>query len=194
MTYRSTLARLTGGAALVALSACGGGDDVSTMDTAAGPATQTPPAAAVEADDRDDVVERALDADSTLRPYGLDVDDDDNRFVLKGTVRTAAEREAAAQVATRMGAGLGVDNRIRVDANRTVSAQPRDVDDIEDQIEDAIEADSTLRALDIDVDEDDGQIVIEGAVNTAAQQSAVDALAKRLAGTVTVVNRLKVEP
>lgn len=194
MSYRSTMVRLTAAAAIVALPACGGGDDVSTMDTTAGAATQTPPPAGVEADERDDVVERAFDADSTLRAYGLDVDDDDNRLVLKGTVRTAAERDAAAQVAARAGAGLAVDNRIRVDANRRVSAQPRDVDDIEDQVEDAIEADSSLRDLDIDVDEEDGQIVIAGAVNTAAQQSAVEALAKRLAGTVTVVNRLKVEP
>ena len=86
-----------------------------------------------------------------------------------------------------------MDNRIRVDAKAGgAGARPVDVDDIEDQVEDALEADSTLRALNLDVDEEDGQLVLEGKATTA-QRAAAEALAKRLAGTVTVVNRIRVQ-
>ena len=158
-------------------------------DSAAG--TTMPPAATADA--RDDVVERALDADSALQGFALDADDDDGRIVLKGRVRTAAQKDLAAQIATREAAGVTVDNRIRVDAAAGGSgARPVDVDDIEDQVDDALEADSTLRALDLDVDEEDGKLVLEGKA-TAAQRTAAEAIAKRLAGTVTVVNRIRVE-
>ena len=68
------------------------------------------------------------------------------------------------------------------------------MDDVEDQVEDALEADSTMRALDLDVDEENGQLVLEGKVKTAAQRTLAEGLVKRVAGTVTVVNRVKVEP
>ena len=158
-------------------------------DSAAG-TTMQPPAATADA--RDDVVERALDADTGLQAFALDADDDDGRIVLKGRVRTAAQKDLAGQVAAREAAGVTVDNRIRVDAKAGSGARPTDVDDIEDQVEDAFEADSTLKALDLDVDEEDGQLVLEGTASTA-QRAAAETLAKRLAGTVTVVNRIKVQ-
>ena len=157
-------------------------------DSAAGTTMQP----AATADDRDDVVERALDADSGLQAFALDADDEDGRIELKGRVRTAAQRDLAGQIAAREAAGITVDNRIRVDAAAGTGARPVDVDDIEDQVEDALEADSSLRALDLDVDEENGQIVLEGSAPTA-QRAAAEALAKRLAGTVTVVNRIKAQ-
>lgn len=180
------------------LVACSGAKD-ATSDSVAAAAGVTDSAAgmtqpAATADARDDVVERALDADAGLQAYGLDADDDDGRIVLKGRVRTAAERDLAGQVATREAAGVAVDNRIRVDAGASGSAsRPVDVDDIEEQVEDALEADSTMRALDLDVDEENGQLVLEGNVRTAAQRTLAEGLVKRIAGTVAVVNRIKVQ-
>jgi osmotically-inducible protein OsmY len=148
---------------------------------------------AATADDRDDVVERALDADAGLQAFALDADDDDGRIVLKGRVQSAAQRDLAGQIAAREAAGVTVDNRIRVDAAVSgTGARPVDVDDLEDQVEDALEADAALRALDLDVDEENGQLVLEGTATTA-QRAAAEALAKRIAGTVTVVNRIKVQ-
>src|SRR5688572_26746077 len=178
------------------LVACSSGNEASSdspapaagVDSAAGTTMQP----AATADDRDDVVERALDADAGLQAFALDADDDDGRIVLKGRVQTAAQRDLAGQVAAREAAGITVDNRIRVDAAVRTGARPVDVDDIEDQVEDALEADSTLRALNLDVDEEDGQLVLEGTA-TSAQRAAAEAHAKRLAGTVTVVNRIKVQ-
>jgi osmotically-inducible protein OsmY len=179
------------------LVACSSGREASSdsaaaaagvPDSAAGTTMQP----AATADARDDVVERALDADTGLQAFALDADDEDGRIELKGRVRTAAQRDLAGQIAAREAAGVTVDNRIRVDAAAGSGARPVDVDDIEDQVEDALEADSSLRALDLDVDEEDGQLVLEGTAPTA-QRAAAEALAKRLAGTVTVVNRIKAQ-
>jgi osmotically-inducible protein OsmY len=183
------------------LVACSSGREASSdsaaaaagvADSAAGTTMQPARQPAASADARDDVVERALDADAGLQAFALDADDDDGRIVLKGRVQTAAQRDLAAQIAAREAAGVTVDNRIRVDAAARTGARPVDVDDIEDQVEDALEADSSLRALDLDVDEENGQLVLEGSATTA-QRTAAEALAKRLAGTVTVVNRIKVQ-
>ena len=199
LTRLDLTARLCVVALPLALVACSGGRD-ATSDSVAAAAGVTDSAAgmsqpAATADARDDVVERALDADAGLQAYGLDADDDDGRIVLKGRVRTAAERDLAAQVAAREAAGVTVDNRIRVDSSVAASAsRPVDVDDIEDQVEDALDADSTMKALDLDVDEENGQLVLEGNVKTAQQRTLAEGLVKRIAGTVTVVNRVKVEP
>ena len=199
LTRLDLTARLCAVALPLVLVACSGARD-ATSDSVAAAAGVTDSAAgmsqpAATADARDDVVERALDADAGLQAYGLDADDDDGRIVLKGRVRTAAERDLAAQVAAREAAGVTVDNRIRVDSSVAASAsRPVDVDDIEDQVEDALEADSTMNALDLDVDEENGQLVLEGNVKTAQQRTLAEGLAKRIAGTVTVVNRVKVEP
>src|SRR5688572_21539372 len=178
------------------LVACSSGNEASSdspapaagVDSAAGTTMQP----AATADARDDVVERALDADTGLQAFALDADDEDGRIELKGRVRTAAQRDLAGQIAAREAAGVTVDNRIRVVAAAGSGARPVDVDDIEDQVEDALEADSSLRALDLDVDEEDGQLILEGNAPTA-QRAAAEALAKRLAGTVTVVNRIKAQ-
>jgi osmotically-inducible protein OsmY len=183
-------------ALVIALSlvACSSGSADRT-DTLGGTAPGSVGATATpSADDAEDRVERALDADSTLQGFGLDADDDDGRIVLKGAVSTAALQAQAAQIAAREAAGLTVDNRIRVDAARTGGTRPVDVDEVEDRVEDALEADSTLRGLDIDVDEENGALVLDGNVKTAAQQTAALELATRTAGSVAVTSRIKVQP
>jgi osmotically-inducible protein OsmY len=96
-------------------------------------------------------------------------------------------------VATGVAAGIAIDNRIRVDANARMSNNAVDVDDVEEQVEKAFDDDATLKPLNLDVDEDNGQIVLEGTVRTADQKTMAEQVAKRIAGTVTVVNKVKVQ-
>jgi osmotically-inducible protein OsmY len=185
-------------ATLLSLSAaCGGGGADRASDSAAATDTAAPAASAgatPSADAQDDRVERALDADATLQAFGLDADDEDGRIVLKGVVGTAEQKALAAQIATREAAGVAIDDRIRVDAAAArTGARPTDVDEVEDRVEDALEADSALRELDIDVDEEDGTLVLDGTVRTAAQRASAEEIARRVAGGVTVVNRLRVQ-
>ncbi len=174
----------------LAMIGCASGDN-NAADTLAAD-TSTP--AAATAEQMDDRVERALETDSTLQAFGLDADDDNGKIIIKGRVRTAEQQALALQVATREAGGVSIDNRIRVDASiEEGRARPADVDELEERIEDAIEADSTFRGFDIDVEEDNGQLVLEGRVGTAALKTAAEALAKGMAGTVAVVNRIRVE-
>jgi osmotically-inducible protein OsmY len=177
---------------IFAAAACAGDAD-NAADTAAGAvdtAAATTPTP--DADRIDDRVEVALSTDSTLRGFGLDADEDDGRVVLKGAVRTEAQKQAAAQVATSVASGVAIDNRIRVEANARMSNNMPDVDDVEEQVEKAFDDDATLKPLNLDVDEDNGQIVLQGNA-TAAQKTAAEEIAKRIAGTVTVVNRIRVQ-
>jgi osmotically-inducible protein OsmY len=194
LSTRRTASSIAAIALIVAAAACAP-DDTDLTDTAAGAvgATTTATTAPPSAERVDDRVEVALSTDTTVRAFGLDADDDDGRIVLKGVVRTEAQRTAAAQVATSVAAGLPIDNRIRVDVNARMSTgNPIDVDDVEEQVEDALEADATLKPFDLEADEDNGQIVLEGTVRTAEQKTMAEQIAKRIAGTVVVVNRIKV--
>ncbi len=190
MSITRNAANVVAAIAVMMAAACTPSAD-STADTAAGAVGATTAATvAPDADRVDDRVEVALSTDTTLRGFGLDADEDDGRIVLKGAVRTEAQKAAAAQVATGVASGVSIDNRIRVNANARMSNDMPDVDDVEEQIEKGLEDDAALRSLNIDVDEDNGQIVLEGTA-TAEQKTAVETLAKRIAGTVVVVNRIK---
>lgn len=69
-------------------------------------------AAVEEAEDR---VKEAFEADTTLLALDLEVDDENGRLVLRGTVRTAARRRQAEAVAARGVLGIRIDNQIRVE-------------------------------------------------------------------------------
>ena len=179
----------------VLLVACAGGDKTAdspavATDTAGAMAPAPAPSGDVE-----DRVERALDADSTLGAFGIDADEEDGKIELKGRVSTQVLKDAATAVATREAGGMPIDNQMKVDAGFTASGtRPVDADDAEDNVEDAIDADPTLKDLDIGVDEENGALVLEGSVKTAAQATAALDLAKRIAGMIAVTSKLTVKP
>ena len=190
MTGRMWLAALCG--VLVLASSCRKAEERPADTMAGGDTVAMAPAPTPVTEDVDDRVETALSTDSTVRRYGLDVDEDDNRLVLKGKVRTAAERTKAEEVAGGLAAGATIENRIEVDPNAEMNDNPIDVDDLEDSLEDAIEADTTFRGHDIEVDESNGRIVLTGRAPAAAR-TAAEQLAKRMAGTVEVMNRIRAQ-
>ena len=172
-----------------ALTACSGNRADEVVDSAAGTvaAVQTP-----SADDLDDRVEDALDADSTLRAFRLDVDNDDNKLVLEGAVRTAEQKTLAEQIAGTTATGLTIENRITVSADAPMR-ESRTLDDVEDQVESALEADSVLKDFDLDADDTSGGITIDGAVRAADQKARAEDIAKRTAPNVTITNRIRVQ-
>lgn len=175
------------------LTACSSNRTGQVYDSAAGEvATPSATAQQPSADDLDDRVEDALDADATLRPFRLDVDDDNNRLVLEGAVRTEEQKTLAEQIATRTASGLTIENKITVSADAPMR-ENRSLDDIEDQIEDALDADSVLREFNLDVDDTRGGITIDGTVRSADQKTRAEDIAKRTAPNVTITNRIRVQ-
>lgn len=173
-------------------SACSSSESSRTTDSASGDvgAAGTPTQTA-SIDDLDDRVEDALDADSSLRPFDLDVEEEGGRLALEGTVRTAEQKALAEQVARRAAPEGTLDNRIQVSA----SARMREgaPDDVEDRVEDALKADAALAGLNLDVDDRSGGLVLKGTVRTAEQKTAAEAVARRVAPNVRIDNQLRVQ-
>jgi osmotically-inducible protein OsmY len=72
--------------------------------------------------------------------------------------------------------------------------EARSLDDIEDRVEDALEADSVLAQFDLDVDDANNGLTIDGRVRSENQKARAEDVAKRTAPGVTVVNRVRVQP
>ncbi len=69
---------------------------------------------ALSADDMADRVEDALEKYPTLKPFDLDADDEGNAIVIKGTVRTAAQKALAEDIARKVAPGFTIINRITI--------------------------------------------------------------------------------
>lgn len=177
---------------LLMVAACGPSNRQTSAggDVAAGSAATT--SRTVDLDELDDQVERALRGDATLAPFRLDADDVRDHLVIEGTVQTDAQRSRAAQIAAAAAPGVRIDNQVRVNATAGQQAG-QDADEAEDRVEDALEADRTLRAFDLDVDDDNGRLVLKGTVRTQAQRTQAEDIAKRVAPGIAIDNRIQVQ-
>lgn len=150
--------------------------------------------APLDADKAEGIVENALEADTTLKPFDLDVDENNGGIKIKGTVQTATQRALAEQIAKQNAPGISVVNQIAVAA--TASATNRsatvDADKAEDLVSDALKANATLKPLNIDADEENGGILLKGTVQTAAQKTLAENLAKQAAPGFSITNQIRV--
>lgn len=188
------------GAATVLLVAAGcnrgdggasAGGDVASDSPNASAAGRT---ATLTPDQADDLIEDALRADTALGAFRLDADDERGGVVLEGVVATEAQKARAAEIAARVAPGISIDNQLRVDANAARrEAAHAAADEADDRVEDALEADSTLRAFDLDADDEDGRLILTGAVRTAEQRTLAEEIAKRTAPGIAIDNRIRVE-
>jgi len=85
--------------------------NASTLDTQS---SYTQIAQTISADDAADRVENALENDSTLKPFDLDADDEGDAIVIEGTVRNAAQKALAEDIAKRTAPDFTIINRINV--------------------------------------------------------------------------------
>ncbi|MGB3300939.1 MAG: BON domain-containing protein [Phormidesmis sp.] len=68
-----------------------------------------------------------------------------------------------------------------------------DLDDLEDRVEDAFDADQTLAPFDVDADEEGDSIVLTGLVQTAEQKALAEQIAKQTAPNVPIVNQIRTQ-
>lgn len=185
-------------AILLVLAGCGRSDR-ETGAAAAGvgdtsmATTTGAPAENLDPDRADDQVEDALRADSMLARFQLDADDEGEGIEIEGTVATEAQKARAAEIVAGAAPGISLNNQVRVDAGARREAADDAADEAEDRVEEAFDADTTLEALDLDADDEDGRLVLEGTVRTAAQRTQAEAVAKEAAGGVRLENRIKVK-
>jgi osmotically-inducible protein OsmY len=63
-----------------------------------------------------------------------------------------------------------------------------------DSVERALRADATLGEYNLDAEEEDGLIKLEGRVRTEAQKDSAASVARRAAPGITILNEIRVEP
>jgi osmotically-inducible protein OsmY len=185
----------TATALLLVLAGCGRDDreagapgaGIGDTSAAAADAGATP----MDPDQAEDRIEEALRADSGLAAFRLDADDENGGIELEGGVATDAQKTRAAEIAASMAPGLAVDNQIRVDASARREAADDAADEAEERVEDAFDADAAFD--DLDVDDEDGRLVLEGKVPSAAERTRAEGMAKGAAGSVRLESRIEVE-
>lgn len=76
--------------------------------------------------------------------------------------------------------------------NVSQNSTPLDADKAEDAIEKALEADTKLKAFDLDADEINAGIVLKGTVQTAQDRTLAEEIAKRTAPGISINNQIRV--
>lgn len=112
---------------------------------------------------------------------------------LSGTVPTAADRDRAGEVATQAVAPyVQVANEVTIEGRDAKTADDLD-SGLSTRLENLVDQDKSLSKTDIDFDVKNGVVTIKGNVQTAAQKTQVEQLAKSQPGVKEVVNSLEVK-
>lgn len=112
---------------------------------------------------------------------------------LSGTVPTTADRDRAGEVATQAVAPYAqVANEVTVEGRDAKTADDLD-SGLSTRLENLVDQDKTLQKTDIDFDVKNGIVTIKGNVQTAAQKTQVEQMARSQPGVKDVVNSLEVK-
>jgi osmotically-inducible protein OsmY len=154
-------------------------------------------------------IEARYFVDDEIKGRNIDVETQNGKVTLKGAVGSEAERRQAVTIARNTDGVKDVVDQLRVEASekpapaagsaadRTQRAQPAG------QTSDAwtttkIQAkyfiDSDVKGHEIDVDTQGGVVTLKGTVETAAQKTEAEQIARETEGVARVVNQLAVRP
>lgn len=187
--------------ALLGLAGCNTRNIAAPIDSApaSSPSTSASPSGNVSlnADQAEDAVENALEANASLKAFDLDADEDNGSIALKGTVQNAGQKALAEEIAKRTAPGIPIKNQISVGASASASPSlngkpPVDADEAEDRVSDAFKANTTLKPLNIEADEENGGILLKGIVQTAQQRTLAENIAKQTAPKFSINNQIRV--
>lgn len=131
-----------------------------------------------------------LAADPEVNPFRIDVDTNDGRVTLRGSVEKEFSRTEAEKHARGTKGVVSVDNRIEVVApgeGRTFSDAS-----ITARVKTKLTADPELNPFNIDVDTRDGRVTLTGRVRSTAARAEAEKLAKATQGVKSVENELEV--
>jgi osmotically-inducible protein OsmY len=131
----------------------------------------------------------ALAANPRVHPDEISVESVDGDVILRGTVGSVVQREEAVRTTRHVSGVNSVTDRLRaglLDASRHADA------DTEAAVLDALNADASILAPDIDVAVRDGAVTLSGLVNVASQRDRAERDALAVPGVASVHNRLGV--
>jgi len=131
----------------------------------------------------------ALAGNPRVKPDEISVQAFDGDVILRGTVGSFVQREEAVRTTRHVTGVKSVTDRLRLgllDASRRADA------DTEAAVLDALNADTAVRAPDIDVGVRDGAVTLSGFVELASQRDRAERDALAVPGVASVHNRLRV--
>jgi osmotically-inducible protein OsmY len=67
------------------------------------------------------------------------------------------------------------------------------LDDAAERIDEAFDQDATLKEFDLDADDEQNTIVLEGRVRDSAQQTLAEDIAHQVAPSATIVNQIAIQ-
>jgi osmotically-inducible protein OsmY len=131
----------------------------------------------------------ALAGNPRVHPDEISVQAVDGDVILRGTVGSVVQREEAVRTTRHVTGVQSVTDRLHLgllDASRRADA------DTEAAVLDALNADASMRASDIDVAVRDGAVTLSGLVNLASQRDRAERDALAVPGVASVHNRLRI--
>jgi osmotically-inducible protein OsmY len=142
--------------------------------------------------------------DDAVKGRNIDVDTQEGRVTLKGTVGSEAERRQAVTIARNTNGVKSVVDELRVEASEnlgtmgTGSPKPtsQDVDTADawttTKIQSKYFLDSDVKGHEINVDTQGGVVTLKGTVETQAQKTEAEQIARETEAVTRVVNQLTV--
>jgi osmotically-inducible protein OsmY len=115
--------------------------------------------------------------------------DDDGDIILRGTVGSPIQHAEAVRTAARVPGVRHVEDGLEV---RPLGIDGQADADTEAAVLDALAADDTVNARDIEVAVKDGAVTLHGLVEIAAQRERAERIALGVPGVASVENRLRV--
>lgn len=137
-------------------------------------------------------IKTKLAADPDINPFRINVDSEEGVVRLSGAVEKSTSREEAVRLARDTVGVKDVINDLKI-GTETLGQQ---IDDaaLASRVKARFAADPEVRARSIEVDAEDGVIVLTGRVATREQKDEAEALAWATKGVWRVRNLLKVGP
>jgi osmotically-inducible protein OsmY len=132
---------------------------------------------------------QALAGNPRVNPDEISVQAFGGDLALRGTVGSVVQREEAVRTTRHVTGVSSVTDRLRLgllDASRRADA------DTEAAVLDALDADTVVRASDIDVAVRDGAVTMSGLVDLASERDRAERDALAVPGVASVHNRLRV--
>jgi osmotically-inducible protein OsmY len=115
--------------------------------------------------------------------------DDSGDIALRGTVGSVVQQAEAVRTAERVPGVRRVDDELEV---RIMGIDGRADADTEAAVLDALSADDTVRARDVQVEAKEGAVTLTGLVEVVAQRERAERVALGVPGVASVDNRLRV--
>lgn len=151
-------------------------------------------------------LEMAIVLNKHLNPFEIDIDVEGDKAILEGEVDSEIDKDLAESLAEGIEGISSVENRLTVNKNPSKSMRDEKVAGDADRdfsqffsdvsttasIKTELLANDNIKGLDLNVDTVNNQVTLSGKVQSEAQKSLAESIAKKREGVSKVINNIRV--